>query len=100
MLHAVARRSLTNTFAGLFDVTDPQLSGFLGDPTASTISGAGANLTVAPGGTGTFGWLIAPLEAAALTGPQGFSVGGSISCAPDYSRNPDFDADTGPALDT
>jgi hypothetical protein len=91
MLHAVARRSLTNTFAGLFDVTDPQLSG---------ISGAGANLTVAPGGTGTFGWLIAPLEAAALTGPQGFSVGGSISCAPDYSRNPDFDADTGPALDT
>ena len=78
--------NLSRSSTDLFDVGEPQLSGFLGAPTPSTISGAGANLTVAPGGTGTFGWSIVPRDAAALTAPQLFSVGGSVSCALSHAR--------------
>ena len=65
----------------LFDVGVPDLSGFMDAPVATVSSGAGSNVTLAPGGVGTFSWLIAPTTAAALTAPQVFSVGGSLSCA-------------------
>ena len=66
--------------AGLFDVGDLQESGFAGPP-SSNVTGGG-NLTLPAGGAGTLDVLIIPRLAAAPGGPQQYSVGGVLSCAP------------------